>query len=113
MYAVLSGASGALALVVASLFLRAYARTHRRFFALFSAAFALQGLTSLALGIQNAPETNQPASFLPRLAVYVLILIAIAESNRSRTGRDEVAERRSRSNSPLTPPMQQRSPSRR
>jgi hypothetical protein len=83
MYAVLSGLIAALALVAATSFLRSSLRTRDRFFALFSAAFAIFGLTQLALGISNTPELNRPFAYLPRLAVFVLILIAIADKNRS------------------------------
>ena len=83
MYQLLSGVIATLASVVAILFLHAFVRTRDRFFAWFATSFALFAATSLALGIHNAPEVNQPFSYLPRFLVFALILIGIAEKNRS------------------------------
>ena len=88
MYALLSGIGASLALIAAACFARAYTAIHDRFFAYFAAAFAVLGLTSLGLGIRNAPETDEPLAYLPRLAVFAIILFAIVEKNRNgRFGR--------------------------
>ena len=83
MYAVLSGAIAALSLVAATLFFRSYVKTRDSLFAFFAAAFALFGATQLYLGIRDVPELNQPYAYLPRLAVFVLILLAIVLKNRT------------------------------
>lgn len=94
MYPLFAGMLATLALVAGTLFLRAYMRGRDRFFAFFAAAFILLGVTSLALGIRNAPEIDEPLAYVPRLAVFALILLAIFDKNRS--------ERRSRRSAPVT-----------
>ena len=90
MYALISGAIAALAAVAACLLFRSYKRIGDRFFAYFAGAFALLGATQLYLGIRNVPELNQPYAYIPRLIVFVLILLAIVDKNRSvrPTSRD-------------------------
>ena len=82
MYALISGAVCALAAVAALALFRSYRRLGDRFFAYFAAAFGLFGLSQLFLGIRNVPEGNYPLAYVPRLIVFVLILIAIVEKNR-------------------------------
>lgn len=94
MYALLSGIFAALALVAGTLFLRAYRRRRDRFFAFFAASFILLGVTQLGMGIRNAPEIDEPLAYVPRLAVFALILIAIFDKNR--------AERRTRHSAQVT-----------
>lgn len=83
MYALLSGAVAALSLIAATLFLRSYKKMRDVLFAYFAAAFALFGATQLYLGIRNVPELNEPTAYLPRLVVFILILVAIVVKNRS------------------------------
>lgn len=83
MYSMLSGVIAALSLVAATLFLRSYKNGRDIFFAFFAAAFTLFGATQLYLGVRNVPELNHPYAYLPRLAVFVLILVAIAVKNRT------------------------------
>jgi apolipoprotein N-acyltransferase len=90
MYALLSGAIAVLSLVAATSFLRSYVRTRDRFFALFAAAFALLGLTQLWLGITNTPELNRPLAYIPRLIVFLLILFAIFDKNRTQVKQKEM-----------------------
>lgn len=85
MYALLSGAIASLSLVASTAFLRSFMRTRDRFFALFGAAFALFGVTQLGLGILNVPEQNHPLAYVPRLIVFLLILFAIFDKNRTAT----------------------------
>ncbi|MGH7662643.1 MAG: DUF5985 family protein [Vulcanimicrobiaceae bacterium] len=83
MYALMSGAVCALSAVAACALFRSYWRLGDRFFAYFAAAFALFGASQLFLGIRNLPEGNYPYAYVPRLLVFVLILIAIVEKNRA------------------------------
>jgi len=89
MYALLSGAIAALAGLAAALLWRSYIRMRDRFFAYFATAFALLGATQLFLGVRNAPELNEPYAYVPRLAVFVLILIAILDKNRVSRPKSE------------------------
>lgn len=83
MYTLISGAVCALSAVAACVLFKSYRRLGDRFFAYFAAAFALFGASQLFLGIRNVPEGNYPYAYIPRLLVFGLILIAIAEKNRS------------------------------
>jgi len=83
MYALMSGAICAFSAVAACALFKSYRRLGDRFFAYFAAAFALFGVSQLYLGIRNLPEGNYPYAYVPRLLVFVLILIAIADKNRS------------------------------
>lgn len=83
MYALISGAISALSIVAACALFRSYRRLGDRFFAYFAAAFALFGASQLFLGIRNLPEGNYPYAYIPRLLVFVLILVAIVEKNLS------------------------------
>jgi len=87
MYALLSGAVAALALVAGIAFLRSFVRMRDRFFLYFSAAFIIFGITQVVLGITNSPELNHPASYIPRLITSLLILTAIWGKNRRSRGR--------------------------
>jgi hypothetical protein len=94
MYVLISGAVSALAAVAACALFRSYRRLGDRFFAYFAAAFALFGASQLFLGIRNLPEGNYPYAYIPRLIVFVLILIAIVEKNREikRPAKDAETE---------------------
>lgn len=83
MYALISGAVCALSAVAACALFKSYRRLGDRFFAYFATAFALFGASQLFLGIRNVPEGDYPYAYVPRLVVFVLILIAIVEKNRS------------------------------
>lgn len=103
MYALISGAVSALCAVAACALFRSYWRLRDRFFAYFAAAFALFGASQLFLGIRNLPEGDYPYAYIPRLVVFVLILVAIVEKNRSvkrpqidLDAEDELAQHRLR-----------------
>lgn len=68
--------------VAAVFFLRFWRETADRLFAIFAAAFALLGLTRLALVFVHA-EHNEYVYWV-RLAAFVLILVAIIDKNRPR-----------------------------
>ena len=82
-YAVLSGVIFALCLVAATLFLRSFGRTRDRLFALFAASFCIFAVNQLVLGLLNRPEADLPLAHLPRLISSLLIIVAIADKNRS------------------------------
>ena len=69
--------------VAAVFFLRFWRETRDRLFAMFAAAFALLGLTRVALVFVHA-ENNEYV-YWARLAAFVLILVAIVDKNRPRT----------------------------
>lgn len=84
MYAFLSGVVATLAIVIAACFARSYAMRRDRLFAYFTTAFALFGTTAVAMGIRDRPEIDEPLAYLPRLAVFAIILLAIFEKNRQQ-----------------------------
>ncbi|HZO93201.1 MAG TPA: DUF5985 family protein [Candidatus Baltobacteraceae bacterium] len=80
--ALLSGVLLALEAVAALLFFRAFTRTADRLFALFGFAFVALAGERLLLALTDRPEANDPLSFIPRLAAFVLIIWAIVDRNR-------------------------------
>lgn len=68
--------------VAAVFFLRFWRETRDRLFVIFAAAFALLGLTRLALVFVHAE--NNDYVYWVRLAAFVLILVAIIDKNRPR-----------------------------
>ena len=79
---VLTGAIAALSLVAALFFLRFWSRTHDRFFLLFAAAFAIDGLSRLVVATIHLPDEFEPYSYLPRLVTFGLIIAAVVLKNR-------------------------------
>lgn len=84
-YAFLSGAVTLGFLVVALYFLRFWRRTGDRLFAAFAGAFALLGLNQALLVLSNVPVEERSWVYVLRIAAFVLILVAIAQKNRSRS----------------------------
>lgn len=80
----LAGAIVMASLTVSLFFLRFWKSTRDRFFLFFAIAFALEAMTRTVLAITHAQSEDAPAYYLPRLAAYVLILIAILDKNRNR-----------------------------
>lgn len=68
--------------VAAGFFLRFWRDTHDRLFIIFAAAFALLGVTRLALVFVRGEEHDYV--YWVRLAAFVLILVAIVDKNRPR-----------------------------
>jgi hypothetical protein len=71
-------------LVCALFFLRFWRRTHEGLFLSFALAFVLlaTGQTVLALG--NIPTEERGSLYLIRLAAFLVILVGIWRTNRSR-----------------------------
>ena len=67
---------------IAMFFQRFYRRTHDRFFAFFSVAFAIMALNQLALLILGEASEYRSWVFVVRLAAFLLILVAILDKNR-------------------------------
>lgn len=71
-------------------FLRFWRKTADRLFLIFSAAFILLGLTRLGLALTDTSSESHTYLYWLRLAVFVLIIVAIVDKNRpSRNGRAE------------------------
>jgi len=78
----LLGALAAGFLVAAMFFGRFYARTHDRFFAFVSTAFAIMSANQLALAVFGEASEYLSWLYLMRLAAFVLILFGIYDKNR-------------------------------
>ncbi len=87
----LMGATAMASLIVALYFLRFYRDTRDRLFFIFSVAFCLLGLTRFALAASIAYNRTSSDEhqfiYLIRLAVFVLILIAIVDKNRKPSAK--------------------------
>lgn len=81
---VLSGAIVALSFVIALFFLRFWVRTRDPFHVLFALAFAIDGVSRLALGVINPSGESDPYGYLPRLLMFVLIVLAVVQKNRGK-----------------------------
>ena len=80
--AFLLGASAMGSLAAALFFLRFFRRSHDRFFLLFSAAFAIEGLSRLPLALGAPSCETEPFYYLPRLLAFSLIALAVILKNR-------------------------------
>jgi len=78
---VLSAASGSLALVAATFFVRFARDTRDRFFAYFAAAFAVLGAHWLLLALLRHEGEVAPLHYSLRVFAFGLIAIAIARKN--------------------------------
>jgi len=78
----LTGMVAALSLVAALFFLRFWARTHDRFFLLFALAFAIDGVSRLAVAAIHLSDETEPYAYLPRLVTFGLIIAAVVLKNR-------------------------------
>lgn len=77
--------SGALAMgyvTVALFFLRFWATSRDRLFALFAFAFGLLAFQRLALTLSKGAMEDQTIFYLLRLAAFSVILVAIVDKNR-------------------------------
>ncbi len=83
---ILDGAVSMGSLVVALFFLRFWTRTRDSFFLMFAAAFAIYAGNQLMLGLVGASESG-PLYYLPRLATFGLIVLAVVRKNRTGAGR--------------------------
>jgi hypothetical protein len=82
----LAGAVSMGCFIAALFFLRFWLRTRDSFFLLFSAAFAIYAGNQLILGWIGTPDF-EPLYYLPRLAIFGLIVLAVVNKNRVGTSR--------------------------
>lgn len=80
----MSGAVAALSCVAGLFFLRFWRRTGDRFFAFFAMAFWLMALQRGVGWWLLYNKEDVAATYLLRLLAFVLILVAIADKNRTR-----------------------------
>jgi len=69
---------------VAACFIRFWRQTTDRLFAFFAVAFALLGANLLLLAAINPAHESRHLVYLLRLAAFLVILLGIADKNRSR-----------------------------
>lgn len=79
----LSGVTAGLALVVGLFFLKYWSATRERLFASFAAAFLVLSVHWSALGLGDPQSETRHYVFLLRLLAFVLIILGIADKNRS------------------------------
>ncbi|HEU4825473.1 MAG TPA: DUF5985 family protein [Dongiaceae bacterium] len=79
---VLTGAVAMASCVATLFFLRFWRQTRDSFFLLFAAAFGLDAVTRLVLGIGRLSEETEPLIYLARLVTFGLIIVAIIRKNR-------------------------------
>jgi ABC-type Fe3+-siderophore transport system permease subunit len=80
--AALLGASAMAAFGIALFFLRFWLQTRDPFHLLFAIAFGLLALQRFMLvAVPEHPNEASPALYVPRLAAYVLIIIAVGTKN--------------------------------
>ena len=80
--AVLMGAVAMASFVATLFFLKFWRHTRDPFFLLFAAAFAIDAVGRLTLGVVQISNEAEPAAYLPRLVTFGLIVIAIVQKNR-------------------------------
>ena len=79
---VLMGATAMTSLVAMLFFLKFWRHTRDSFFVLFAAAFGIDAIGRLTLGIIQVSNETEPIAYLPRLVTFGLIVIAIVQKNR-------------------------------
>ncbi|MGQ0743778.1 MAG: DUF5985 family protein [Acidimicrobiales bacterium] len=82
MRTLLSGLLAGLFLVSALAFRKFARRTGDRFFALFSAAFLILAVNSVALGLTDPNAEKRVGLYAVRLLAFTIILIGIYDKNR-------------------------------
>lgn len=83
---VLVGAVAMASAIAALFFLRFWRQTRDSLFLFFAAAFGLDALTRLILGMGKLSEETEPLIYLARLVTFCLIIIAIVRKNRPGRG---------------------------
>ncbi|HYI07618.1 MAG TPA: DUF5985 family protein [Thermoanaerobaculia bacterium] len=82
MNALISGALAASYLTVGLFFLRFWATSRDRLFAMFAGAFGVLAVQRLALSLTRGTMEDQTVFYLLRLAAFILIIVAIIDKNR-------------------------------
>ena len=83
-YPMLQGAVAMASVVAALFFLRFWSQTRDPLFLFFSAAFALDAITRVALALNHPNDEMEPVYYLMRLITFGLIIAAIIYKNRPR-----------------------------
>jgi hypothetical protein len=78
----LIGAVAMASLVATLFFLRFWRQTKDSFFLLFAIAFAIDAVFRFILGMNTFPNETEPLFYLPRLAMFGLIILAVIQKNR-------------------------------
>ena len=84
----LTGSLAALDLVIALFFLRFFARSRDRLFALFATAFGILGVQRILLAIASDWGEDTVWLYGLRLVAFVLIIVAIVDKNRGAGSRE-------------------------
>ncbi|XLS14108.1 DUF5985 family protein [Bradyrhizobium sp. RDM4] len=82
--ALLSGAVAMASFAATLFFLKFWRQTSDTFFLLFGLAFAIDAVTRFTLGLTHISNELEPAFYCLRLAMFALIIAAIATKNRGR-----------------------------
>lgn len=83
MHTFLWGAIAMACWAVGLIFLRSWRLTNDRFFALFGAAFVILAVHWVALAAAGAVDETRHYFYAIRLLGFLLVLVAIADKNRS------------------------------
>jgi uncharacterized membrane protein len=86
LYGFLSGAVCLGCWTVADVFVSYWRKTRDRFFLLFALAFVILGVERLMLALLSHTNEFHAPAYVTRLLGFVIILLAIADKNRSRGG---------------------------
>jgi hypothetical protein len=70
-------------LITAMFFLRFWQDSRDRFFLLFASSFFVEAVNRAALSLSSHPSDGAPVFYGIRLVSFLLILVAIADKNRS------------------------------
>jgi hypothetical protein len=84
-YPMLQGAVAMASVVATLFFLRFWSQTRDPLFLFFSAAFALDAVTRVALALNHPNDEMEPVYYLTRLITFGLIIAAIIYKNRPRS----------------------------
>jgi uncharacterized membrane protein HdeD (DUF308 family) len=81
----LLGATAMACFTIALLLARSWTSTRDRFFLFFAAAFIVEGIDRIVLGLTQTSDQS-PLIYLIRLLSFLLIVIAVIDKNRSMNG---------------------------
>ena len=81
---ILIGGIATASFIAGLFFLRFWRASGDRFFLLFATAFWLEGAHRMVIYHWVGPDEASPLYYLPRLAAYLLIIVAIVDKNRRR-----------------------------
>jgi hypothetical protein len=85
MLAFLNGMTTMGFVVAAMFFLRFWRRTKDPLFLTFAGAFLLLALNQVLIGLSVVPSEDRSLLYLPRLAAFALLIVAIVWKNLART----------------------------